>query len=83
MQLGDYFKIPDVACPNFLPQLQLQLRTVFAEPFSLLGRLGQLFVQGFSGDFLSLKECMSFWSRSLFPFDSELKLLRQQILYPH
>ena len=68
MQLGDSFKIPDVAFPNFSPQLQLQLRSVFAEPFSLLGRLGQLFVQGFSGDFLSLKECMSFWSRPLFSF---------------
>ena len=40
--------------PIFSPQLQLQLRAVFAGPFTLLGRQSQLSVQGFSVDFLSL-----------------------------
>ena len=47
----------------------------FAEPFSLLGRPSRLSVQGSSGDFLSLKECTTYSSRSLFAFDCELKIV--------
>ena len=62
--------------------LASQLHQVFAEPFSLLGRPSRLSVLGVSGDFLSLNECTTFLSRSLFPFDCELKKkFEQQVLH--
>ena len=61
--------------PNFLPRLQPQLHTVFAEPFSLLGRLSQLSVQGFFGDFLSRGMHDVLISISLFSFDWEMKMV--------
>ena len=50
-----------------------QPRIVSAEPIFLFGRPIQLSAKGLCGDFsLSLNGCTTFWSRSLFPLDSDL-----------
>ena len=54
------------------PQPQPQLDTISAE-LLFLGRPSQLPVQGSFGDFLSLNECTTLVSRSVFPLDCEQK----------
>ena len=60
-----------ISCLNF----SLSFIHFFAEPFSLLAWRSQLSVHGVCGDFLSLNECTTVRSRSLFPFDCELKIV--------
>ena len=60
--------------PNISLQLLPQLHTIFAEPFPHLGRQFQLSSQRIWWRCsLSLNDCTTFWSRSLFPLDSVLR----------
>ena len=72
----EIFEMSEFSSLNFLPQLQLQLHTIPAQPFSLLGR------PGFSRNCL-LTSAQRFDLGLSSLFDSDLKRVRQQILYPH
>ena len=61
-------KYLDVAFPNFSPQFQLQLRAVFAELLCLRTAESTFRSRIFWKFSLSLKECTTFWSPSLFLF---------------
>ena len=68
----------------FAPPRLPQLRTIFAEPVLLLGRPIQLSVQVFCGDFACLSQCCTtFWSRSLFSFDTDSKRLETTVFTIH